>query len=205
MIATLFYVHDPMCSWCWAFRPVWNEVRSKLPQDLEVQYLLGGLAPDSEVPMPQEMRGFLQQTWRKIQFTVPGTEFNFDFWTKNTPRRSTYPACRAVIAAKNQAAEAEETMNAAIQHAYYLRAINPSDDVNLIALAGNIGLDTSRFAQDLNAAQTQQSLEDQIARHQQLGAQGFPSLIVEKNGKARYVASSYTDAEYTLNNLWRHL
>ncbi|MFT6977114.1 MAG: putative protein-disulfide isomerase, partial [Shewanella psychromarinicola] len=21
---TLYYVHDPMCSWCWGYRPTWD-------------------------------------------------------------------------------------------------------------------------------------------------------------------------------------
>jgi protein-disulfide isomerase-like protein with CxxC motif len=54
-----------------------------------------------------------------------GTEFNFDFWTKCQPRRDTYKACRAVIAASQQ--NAEEAMIEAIQKAYYLRAMNPSE------------------------------------------------------------------------------
>ena len=43
--ATLYYVHDPMCSWCWGFAPVWQEVRERLTDSpVQVKYLLGGLA-----------------------------------------------------------------------------------------------------------------------------------------------------------------
>mgnify|MGYP000853319151 FL=1 len=45
---TLYYVHDPMCSWCWAFVPTWEQIQRELPNDIEVVYLLGGLAPDSD-------------------------------------------------------------------------------------------------------------------------------------------------------------
>ncbi|MCB1755818.1 MAG: DsbA family protein [Gammaproteobacteria bacterium] len=205
MITTLYYVHDPMCSWCWAFRPVWEQVRARLPQDLPVEYLLGGLAPDSAEPMAEEMRQGLQQTWQKIQRVVPGTEFNFDFWTKNTPRRSTYPACRAVIAAKNQNPEYEKPMILAIQQAYYLRAINPSDDENLIELAQTLGLDGERFKTDLSSMETRRTLAEQIEKHHRLGAQGFPSLIVDKGSQAHYIASSYTDADATLRNILHYL
>jgi putative protein-disulfide isomerase len=194
-----------MCSWCWAFRPVWLAVKAQLPTTLKVNYLLGGLAPDSQEPMPEPMQIFLQQTWLKIQTAVPGTRFNTDFWLHNTPRRSTYPACRAVIAASLQGKTFEEKMIEAIQQAYYLKAINPSDDHNLMSLAQQLKLDTKRFSHDLNAPETQANLLSQIHHHLQLGSQGFPSLIVEKSKNATTVPYSYTDSELTLKNILAQL
>jgi len=43
----LYYFHDPMCSWCWAFRPLWNEIVTGLPENVFAQRILGGLAPDN--------------------------------------------------------------------------------------------------------------------------------------------------------------
>ena len=81
----LCYVHDPMCSWCWGFRPVLEMLLAGLPPAIEVERLLGGLAPDSREPMPQSLREQLQQTWRRIQERIPGTRLNFDFWTRGLP------------------------------------------------------------------------------------------------------------------------
>ena len=36
MSPTLTYVHDPMCSWCYAFRPVWEAVVSGLPDEVQL-------------------------------------------------------------------------------------------------------------------------------------------------------------------------
>ena len=33
----LFYVHDPMCSWCYAFAPVWERVHGELAQVYQPQ------------------------------------------------------------------------------------------------------------------------------------------------------------------------
>ena len=129
---TLFYIHDPMCSWCWGYRPTWQLLKSKLPETIGVNYVLGGLAPDTDQPMPQELQHTIQGHWQRITAEL-GTEFNFEFWKKCKPRRSTYPACRAVIAAKNQ--DSEMQMIEAIQRAYYLRAMNPSD----VSTLTNIG------------------------------------------------------------------
>lgn len=200
---TLYYIHDPMCSWCWGFSPVWKQVREQLPNDIQVNYLVGGLAPDSQEPMPEKMRIFLQQTWGNIQTKIPGTQFNFEFWEKNTPRRSTYPACRAALIARQSGKEID--MVEAIQHAYYLDAKNPSDDETLINLANAIGLDKEAFKSALNTQTTNQLLQQDIRAGQQLGAQGFPSLIVQRREKTSHIPLNYNNASTILSDIHQSL
>ena len=126
---------------------------------------------------------------------IPGTRFNFEFWEKNTPRRSTYPANRAVIAARLQGEAQDPAMTAAIQRAYYLEARNPSDDSTLIELAADIGLDCERFADDLASAALQRQLLQEIQRSRMLGIDSFPSLAVEKSGHLHHIDLNYTDAQ----------
>lgn len=182
-----------MCSWCWGFRPTWEKIRSSLPKEITVKYLLGGLAPDSEVPMPEAMQKDIAGYWRKIQQHIPGTEFNFDFWEKCQPRRSTYPACRAVIAARKQNPEIEQAMIEGIQKAYYLNAKNPSDNDTLIDIAEALGLDKNKFADDLDSQETRQTLLKEIAFSRSMGVQGFPSMILDKGGRYIAVPLDYND------------
>ncbi len=145
--------------------------------------VLGGLAPDSNEPMSAQMQEYLQQTWRGIAQKIPGTRFNYDFWTECQPRRSTYPACRAVTAARSQDGKFEDPMISTIQQGYYLQAKNPSDDETLLGFAESIGLDKQRFMNDLNAPSTHQSLEQEMNFGRSMGVQGFPSLILAQQGK----------------------
>jgi putative protein-disulfide isomerase len=193
MQSNLYYVHDPMCSWCWAFRAVYEQIIRALPAEVNVKTLLGGLAPDSDEPMPQEMKAFLQGTWKKITERVPGTRFNVDFWSQCQPRRSTYPACRAVIAARLQGDLYEPAMIKAIQEAYYLRAMNPSDDEVLITLADELGLNRASFTLALRSSETQRQLEHEMMLGRSIGAEGFPSLILERAGIYHRLRYSYTD------------
>jgi len=195
MSTTLFYIHDPMCSWCWGFRPTWLTLQHQLPPHIRIQYVLGGLAPDSQTPMPTAMQQRIQQHWHTIRRKIPGTVFNFDFWTKNQPRRATWPACRAVIATRRQRPAAEHSMILAIQRAYYIEARNPSDDDVLIRLAGKLGLDVSRFQHDLNSTATQRELEQEIALRRKLGANSFPSLILQCHGRCYVIPVDYRRAE----------
>jgi putative protein-disulfide isomerase len=177
---TLYYVHDPMCSWCWAFRPTLLKLREALSEGIEYRQLLGGLAPDTDQPMDPALQQQLQETWRRIQQKLPATSFNFDFWVKAQPRRATYPACRGVIAARRHDPAMENPMILAIQQAYYLHSQNPSDDAVLIQLANEIGLPGERFAELLQNPQTQTLLEDEIEQARHMGARSFPSLVLQQ-------------------------
>lgn len=197
----LIYVHDPMCSWCWGFRPTLQRLRSRLPDGIAFRHLLGGLAPDSEQPMPLEMRKQLQDTWQRIQQRIPGTEFNFAFWADCKPRRSTYPACRAVLAARALGRDYEEAMILAVQQAYYTRAMNPSDAATLLQLADEIGLQRSAFAHLLTGEATCRQLEREISEARTLGANSFPSLLLESDDTYQAIAVDYTDADPMLDTI----
>ncbi|MCH9697903.1 MAG: DsbA family protein [Gammaproteobacteria bacterium] len=201
MKSTLYYVHDPMCSWCWAFAPVWKNLREQLPNYIKIEYLLGGLAPDTDTLMPANMQQTIRQTWQRIQEAVPGTQFNFDFWEKCQPRRSTYSACRAVIAARNQDKQHQDTMIAAIQQAYYLDACNPSNYKLLSDLAQSIGLDCNRFNTDLDSQNTHHQLNQEITFSRSIGAQGFPSLIRVGYGQSSIIQLDYLDAKPMLDTI----
>lgn len=195
MSKRLIYVHDPMCSWCFAFEPVRRRLFDALAGRVPIERLVGGLAPDSAEPMPAAMRQMLQQTWRRIEQVVPGTQFNFDFWDRCEPRRSTYPANRAVLAAREQGAEFDARMSGRIQQAYYREARNPSDIATLVELAADIGLDAAQFAEALDSPRIHAALGDEIGRARAIGADGFPSLIVADDGRLVRIGLDYNDAD----------
>ncbi|MCW9056563.1 MAG: DsbA family protein [Gammaproteobacteria bacterium] len=198
--STLYYVHDPMCSWCWGFRPVWLKVIDQL-KNIQIKYVLGGLATDTDEPMPEEMQKNIRETWQRIQKEIPGTRFNYDFWTQCKPRRSTYPACRAILAANNQTTSAGLKMLLAIQQAYYLNAQNPSDEKRLIQLAGELGLDKKQFESDLNSAETHKKLLAEFELRRKLKVYSFPSIVLEKNDIRTMIEIDYNHADFIIEQI----
>ena len=187
-----------MCSWCWAYRPVSDRLPAELPEGVEFRKVVGGLAPDSDEPMPDELRAYLQQTWQQIHAML-GTEFNVEFWTTCQPRRSTYPACRAVIAAHHQG-KADEMIDA-IQRGYYLRAMNPSDLETLENLAAELGLDVGRFSTDVRSADVNHELGEQIGLARRAPLDGFPGLVLETGGRMVPVRRDYRSHETSIDHV----
>ena len=196
----LYYMADPMCSWCWGFSPVLEAVSGVLPAEIPIRYVMGGLARDSEEPMPEDTRSYVQSQWRLVAERT-GAEFNWDFWKDCVPRRSTYPACRAVIAAAMQRPEGTGAMFHAIQRAYYLEARNPSDAETLVQLAGELNLDTQRFSKDLVSARTDELLHEDFALRRSLHADKFPTMILEHDDNQLWLAYGYEEEEMVVDLL----
>lgn len=191
MKPVLYYVHDPMCSWCWGFNATLEALIAALPEGVEVRRLLGGLAEDSDEPMDDDTRAMVQGSWQRIEANIPGIRFNFDFWEKCQPRRSTYPACRAVLAARKQGRD--EDMNKAIQAAYYQQARNPSDVSTLLELAGELGLDVECFDADLRSDEIEKALQAEITLAREMFVDSYPALVLKDGASEWRIPVEYND------------
>lgn len=195
MTPELLYLADPMCSWCWGFSAVLKRIQSELAENVTLRYVLGGLAPDSDDPMPEATKQMVQGAWDTVE-QVTGTRFNREFWTRCQPRRSTYPACRAVLAAAALETDAGPRMFEAIQCAYYLEARNPSDVEVLTAVAEEQGLDAGRFSDRLASPEIEAELQGHLRERARLGATtnaaGFPTLVLRTAEGEQAVTRGYS-------------
>lgn len=194
----LYYVYDPMCSWCWGYKPTIERLKQQLPGTILFEYLVGGLAPDSDLPMPPEMQQKIEGIWRQIEQQL-GTEFNYRFWTDCVAVRSTYPACRAVIAAGFQ--DAYESMLQGLQEAYYLRAMEPHRIETHRQVAQEIGLDLQQFDKDLHSDLLEGVFDDQLSLAKSLGVSSYPSLVLQIHDSFFPIEVNYTSSEPTLKQI----
>ena len=198
MIYTLYYVHDPMCSWCYAFKPTLDELRKKLNSNIKIINVVGGLAKHSNEVMPKDVQEKIENIWYEIKRVV-GTKFNHDFWKKCIPRRSTYLACQATILARYE--NKEDEMIEAIQNAYYLNAQNPSDASTLIILAKQIGMDEKKFEEDLKSDKIEEDLQYELNFRRSLNVKNFPSLILKYKKELYPINIKYNDYKSMLEQI----
>lgn len=202
MTPILYYISDPMCSWCFAFRKTILFIEINLSQEVDLQYVMGGLAKDCEFPMPANMQLYVQDNWREIEAQTD-TRFNWDFWQDCKPRRSTYPACRAVLAAGIQDFELKSKFFAGIQQAYYRGASNPSDIETLLAVARKLTpeLDFARFEEDLQSIQADTLLEADFSLRREMGARSFPSLVLNIKNEFVVVHEGWAETAEVVDKL----
>lgn len=178
------YIMDPMCGWCYGFQPELEQFLDKY-SSAEVDWVMGGLAPDTKQPMGDNLRQTISSYWYQIEKNTQ-VAFNHSFWKLNTPYRSTYPACRAVISAESLMEKSAEQMVKAIQSVYYLEAKNPSLEDALIACASSIGLDENQFLEALKSQETEKLFQQHLTITHQLQVRGFPALFYINEGNRAY-------------------
>src|SRR5699024_12514796 len=82
-----------------------------------------------------------------------------------------------------QAQVQDDVMIDDIQLAYYMRAMNPSDDTTLIQLAKELGLNATLCSQTLSSPATQARLLQQVTFARRLPIAGFPSLVLTQGAQ----------------------
>ncbi|MCF6251470.1 MAG: DsbA family protein [Methylococcaceae bacterium] len=197
----LYYFYDPMCSWCYAFDLTYQKLESALPDSICSRKIVGGLAPDSTVIMPLSMICTIQSAWQQIERAVPHIQFNYEFWSKNNPMRSTYPACRAVLAAKKQSPKFENKMIHQIQWAYYKNAENPSLSATLLNCAKKINLNYELFENDIASQEIEMQLQYEIQFTRRAGVSTYPSLCLQMEKKLVPIKIDYNDAQKIIEQI----
>jgi putative protein-disulfide isomerase len=198
--SVLIYVYDPMCSWCYGFRPTWKALKSQLPEGLPVVSLLGGLADDSDVSMPEDMVKYLKRTWSQIESTC-GVPFNHAYWDQTPPPpRTTFISCRAVIAAERLAGRGEAFAER-IQDAYYTEAQNVWDFDTLCDLAEAFGFHRSSFADALASDDVRAVHDEQRQLAERLQVEGYPCVLLIHQGQAYPIPVRHQGADVMLGDI----
>jgi putative protein-disulfide isomerase len=86
-----------------------------------------------------------------------------------------------------------------IQQAYYQEARNPSDVEVLCSLAIELGLDEDTFRAELISAEVEAKLQAGFNTRRRIGADSFPSLVLESGGKVQFLCDGYSSAQEILH------
>jgi putative protein-disulfide isomerase len=187
---TLLYISDPMCSWCYGFNKTLVKVREAIADKMDFEYVLSGLAPDSDEAMTSDTKDYIQGQWKAVEKKT-GVKFNWDFWDQCEPRRSTYPACRAVLATKVLDETKIDAMFAAIQDAYYQNTQNPSNLDVLTKVAESIGLKKDAFEKSIQSPEVEALLQEDLTLHAKLGKLPFPSLVIRQDKMLKVISEGF--------------
>lgn len=192
-IGTLYYFGDPMCSWCWGFRPVLEQVDSEYPE-LKRVTVMGGLRGGEEIPMSDDLAAMIRNAWFRIEQST-GQDFNHDLWKLHRPLATTWPACRAVLAARLLDPQSEWPFMVGMFGAYFKRALDPSRRETHLTVAEELGFDREVFAGMLESDQVERTLQTDLRTTQRFGVTGFPSVVLAIEGNNYLISPGYQTVE----------
>lgn len=158
MTLTLHYVTDPACVRSWAAEPLRQRLTLTLGDQLEVRYVMGGLARDLDVRFADTESGAeigrdtaaaMASYWLEV---AAHSRMPLDprLWT-TAPLRSTYPVCLAVKAAQEQGPEPAQRFLRAARLGIACRRRRLDRGEALAELAAERGLERQRFEIDANS------------------------------------------------------
>jgi len=173
---TLIYVADPMCSWCWGFSPVLEEIRRLYQGRVTFQLMLGGLRPGNTERFDESRRAYILQHWHAVHERT-GQPFNFGFQMGPTFTYDTEPASRATVVIRQFAPGKEWEFLKRIQEAFYVQNADVTQADTLEGVAVVSGMEASSFREAYHDPHTKQLLWEEFDQSRQLGVSGFPTLL----------------------------
>ncbi len=192
---SLIYIADPMCSWCYGFGPELNALLEGLP-GLPLTIVVGGLRAYNEKVTDDALRSKLLEHWRQVAERT-GLPFVDDGLKRENFVYDTEPACRAVVAARMLAPQACLPVFHAIQHAFYAEGQDVTQG-NVLASVAAAALTEAGVPTEASAfLDTWKSHPAILATHSDFelakrwGVTGFPTLVLEREGRLDMVTSGY--------------
>lgn len=198
----LIYFADPMCSWCYGFSPVIEEIRRAFGRALPVKAIMGGLRPGTETPMTEAAKREIVGHWTHVH-EATGLPFDEHALDREGFRYDTDPAARAVVVARRESDELAVAYLGRAQRAFYAEGRDVTSAEVLADLAAELGLDPQAFLDQWNSEDAKQETWRDYAIAQRAGATGFPTLVGGPNEAGVYgvVTRGYAPAEQVVGVL----
>ena len=190
----ILYVADPMCSWCWGFSPVIEEVLSQYRDRMVFKLLVGGLRPGNTERFDHHKRSDILGHWHSVHERT-GQPFNFSFQMGPDFVYNTEPASRAIVVVRRLAPLQALPFFNRVQEAFYVHNANVTQETILAALASDQGIDRSQFLDLFRSADLMQEVWDEFDYSRQLGVSGFPTLLAQNERETMALSHGYQTFE----------
>ena len=179
------YVTDPAGARSWAAEPYVRRIGAEFGAGVHFTYRMGGLAQTVDDPVQLALELLEAGAASGMPVDVRG-------WLSDAPR-STFPACLAVVAAREQGRDA--ALLRVLREAFVLRRRRPDTRDALLSAAREVpGLDPARFAYALDSSATVEAFGADLewAREREAGAHAFfvGGERVEAEGLAAALAAA---------------
>ena len=194
--ATLIYVGDPMCSWCYGVAPELNKVVDQLEDGVELQLLMGGLRPYNTQTV-KELGSFLKEHWEHVE-EKSGQAFGYGILEDSTILYDTEPPSRAVLIIRKMKPEKEYAFFKAVQKAFYLDNQDMNQVATYLPLVEAIGINAEVFRKAFESEEMKAAVRRDFETAAEMGVRGFPTIILKKGEQYHLIANGYAKSETML-------
>jgi putative protein-disulfide isomerase len=197
----LIYVGDPMCSWCYGFGKELSALKAR-HLELSIEIIVGGVRAGATDVLDDRGKQFRLGHWERVE-QASGLPFNRKaFLARENFVYDTEPICRAVVAARQIAPEADQlSLFRALQHAFYVDGLDTTDGAVLAQVAvaaleklGHVH-EAAAFHDEWSALATVAATRAEFTQVRALGINSFPALLLEANDQLIAISPGYAPVD----------
>jgi len=188
----IFYVADPMCSWCWGFSPTLRTLSEFLGGRADLTFIMGGLRPLTRTAMDDAQKFEIEQHWKSVA-ERSGQPFDHQFFQRDGFVYDTEPACRAVCVVRSVARPLLLDFFEALQRGFYAQNLDITDAAVLSEIARKQGVDHVAFEEHFADVASAYETAGDFHAARQLGVTGYPSVILRQGKDYAMLTAGYQD------------
>jgi putative protein-disulfide isomerase len=198
---SLLYGYDPLCGWCFAFRPTMHALHTAFP-DLPIEVQMGGLVLGERVRPIAYDREYLVRGLAEVERVAgvrAGAPFFEGLLAKGSYVSNSEPPCRAVVVMQEMAPERAFAFAHALPAAYYEQG-QPLDDPAVIGdLAAAQGVDADHFVAHWQSDAARESTQRAFAAGRAAGIISYPTLRYRRGDRVVTLVKGYMAPEEAVN------
>ena len=187
----VYYVADPMCSWCYGFTPQFEKIYEKYSKLVDFEIIVGGLNTETNKKLDLEMRDSFKDHWQHIHKET-GMPFDYAILNEKDLVYNTELPCRAVVAVKNLDYSLHIRYFKLLQKSFYTQNKNITKKEVVAQIASELGIDKETFLKKLDDPQIKVETKENFERVEKNGIEGFPTLIFVSDKETKLLNTGYT-------------
>jgi len=190
----VYYVFDPLCGWCYGFSPVIQQVAKDWKASIEVEVVTGGMVTgDREGIMDPGMARYILSAFPRVeQYT--GVTFGTAYKKQLESGKfysSSVASCRAVVAFRKLRPTSILEFISAIQKEMFIEGSDLQKMEEMAEIASQFGVDKPTFLNMVKSDENSKATESDFKLSSKMGVNGFPALVIEKNGRFEKMTEGY--------------
>ncbi|HEU4324557.1 MAG TPA: DsbA family protein [Roseiflexaceae bacterium] len=195
----LLFGTDPLCGWCFAFRPAMRALTEANP-DLPIRVIYGGLVIGERVQPVAAMRSYLTaglEEVRRRAGVVSGEGFQA-LLADGRYISNSEPPCRAIWTIQQIAPAHAYPFADALSEAFYIHGQALDEPQVLADLAARQGVDPAAFLRLWDTPEAHEGTRRAFAQARADGISVYPTLIYRRGESTEVVTSGWLSPEELL-------
>jgi putative protein-disulfide isomerase len=192
----LIYVYDALCGWCYGFSNVITQVEEKYKDDFDFEVISGGMVRGERIAPITGIAPYIKGAYKDVE-KRSGVKFGEKFLneTLNDEKviMSSIKPAIALSIIKEKFPEKSIKTAAALQKAIYMDGMAPDVLENYTRFATFAEENESDFLNKMKEEKYLAMAEQDFYTSKQLGLTGFPTLLLEINGKYYAISRGFSD------------